>query len=233
MIAPHLMPRRTWRASASKGPRRGRAREAEPIARPASSAPPSPPSPGATSPAIGPSLERLRAWATGTARRLGAPSPEDATQEAFLRAIRSADTFAPAPDVPHEVALRRWIAGILGHVVVDAWRAENRAEKARPPSSDADPFGAFEARAALRYVLRTFPRATTAERFRVWLACDVDGMTLAEMARQEGAPEGTIATRLRLARQDLETMIARERAAELSGHARRAVLRRGRRGGRR
>jgi DNA-directed RNA polymerase specialized sigma24 family protein len=116
-------------------------------------------------------------------------------------------------------------------VVVDAWRAEQRAEKARPPSSDVDPFGAFEARAALRYVLRAFPGATSPERFRVWLACDVDGMTLAEMARQEGAPEGTISTRLRLARQDLEAMIARERAVELSGHARRAPRprRRGRR----
>jgi len=221
---------RTWRAAAPRSPRRGRAREASPNARPATSGPSSPGARPDVSPAIAASLERLREWAVNTARRFGAPSAEDAAQEAFLRAMRSAETFAPAPDVPHEVALRRWLAGILAHVVADAWTAERRQVRAResaPANPSIDPFGAVAARQVLRRILQAFPAATSPARFRAFLGHDIDGTPAHEIARQEGAPEGTIWTRIHAARRDLEAMLAREKAAERFERTRR--MRRGRR----
>ena len=161
----------------------------------------------------------LRPWALTMARRLGAreAEAEDATQEALLRAARDLDTFLAPLDVPRETALRRWIVGILAHVL-----SEHRAKDLRRPRpvrvanealGGADPRGALEARAELRHLLQRFPGATSPERWRAWLAFEVDGVPVVEIARQEGAPEGTIYNRVRLARQDLAAMLVRQDAA--------------------
>ena len=55
--------------------------------------------------------------------------------------------------------------------------------------------------------MRTFPGATSPERWRTWLAFEVDGVPVAEIARQEGAPQATIYNRVRLAREDLAAML--------------------------
>lgn len=182
-------------------------------------------------------FERLRPWASGIARRIGA-SPgeiEDVVQEAFERVTRSAASFVPPLDVPRETAIRRWIVGILAHVV----GSQNRRARRSPLSAharaehhgrrqgaddgrrdvdadDIDPadHGALvEARADLRYLLQRFPGATLPERWRAWLAFEIDGVDAAEIARQEGTPIGTVYNRVRLAREDLAAMLTREEAA--------------------
>ena len=163
----------------------------------------------------------LRPWALAMARRLGARSgeDEDATQEALLRAARDLDTFLAPLDVPRETALRRWIVGILAHVLSEA---RDKAKRLPVPmsqlqhapryASSPDAHARTEARAELRHLMRTFPGATSPERWRTWLAFEVDGVPVAEIARQEGAPEATIYNRVRLARRDLAAMLARQDA---------------------
>jgi RNA polymerase sigma factor (sigma-70 family) len=174
------------------------------------SGPPSPPAPSDLA-----AFAMLRPWAVKMARYLGARpvEEEDITQEALLLAARDLGSFLAPLDVPRETALRRWIVGILAHVL-EAHRDHARRHQPAPhdPAS-VDPRGRTEARAVLRHLLQTFPSATTPERWRVWLAREVDGVPVAEIARQEGAPESTIYNRLRLARVDLAAMLAREEAA--------------------
>ena len=67
-------------------------------------------------------------------------------------------------------------------------------------------------------------RTTSADRWRAWIAHEVDGVSVAEIARQEGRPRATIYNLLRLARQDFAAAMARDAVGERS-----PVQRRGRR----
>jgi DNA-directed RNA polymerase specialized sigma24 family protein len=150
------------------------------------------------------------------ARYLGARSieAEDVAQEALLLAARDLGSFLAPLDVPRETALRRWIVAILARVL-----AGHRGGPAgRSLATDdhlegVDPRGALEARAELRHLLQHFPAATSPERWRAWLAFEVDGVPAAEIARQEGAPQATIYNRIHDARADLAAMLSRQDAA--------------------
>lgn len=188
-------------------------------------------------------LDRLRPWARTMARRIGArPNDiDDAVQEAFVRASSAAPSFVFPVDVPRELAVRRWILGILAHVVAEQNDRARRSPlvTAMRPDLDghndvdegrAEDHGAIvEARQDLGGILRRFFETTTAERFRVWLAFEVDCVPAPEIARQEGAPVGTIYTRVRLAREDLAAMLTREEAEARFKRSRDATRGEGRR----
>ena len=70
-----------------------------------------------------------------------------------------------------------------------------------------------EAPSIARDMLAELQAATTPERWRAWLAL-AEGSTLAEIAAAEGIPQGTVATRVWLARRDFTAAIAREHARE-------------------
>lgn len=177
--------------------------------------------PSAPSPEVRASLATLRPWALKMARYFGARADdrEDVVHDAFVRAARDLGYFLAPLDVPRETALRRWIVGILANVVLEhqrrARRASKRSSGVAPDDLDAergDHGAAVEARADLRRILQAFPAETSPERWRAWLASEVDGVPVAEIARQEGSPESTIYNRLRLAREDLAAMLSRHEA---------------------
>ncbi len=71
-----------------------------------------------------------------------------------------------------------------------------------------------EAHVSARETLRRLQRSTSPDRWRAWIAHEVDGVPVAEIARQEGRPRATIYNLLRLARQDFAAAMAREAVAE-------------------
>ena len=142
---------------------------------------------------------------------------EDAVQEAFERIVVAWASFSPTPELPERSARRRWIAGHLLSEGRRIRRARRRAEARELPadreghvSIAASP----EAHVSARETLRTLQCCTSPDRWRVWIAHEVDGVPVAEIARQEGRPRATIYNLLRLARRDFAAAIARDALAD-------------------
>jgi RNA polymerase sigma-70 factor (ECF subfamily) len=130
---------------------------------------------------------------------------DDAVQDAFLSAWRSAATYDPARP------FRPW----LMRIVLNAARNLRRRERVRRtepydaehPSNDASPERETD-RALLRERLRD-AMATLPERTRLTLMLyDVEGYTSAEIAELLGRPEGTIRSDVFHARRALRALLA-------------------------
>lgn len=193
--------------------------------------PPSEPPPGSVPPSTTPAgpfahltaadlawLAAAYPWLRQYAPSLGVRPADagDVAQRAILVAARRWASFEASEEVPPNVARRRWIWQILIFVALDHRREKKfdrhvgDVEAAESIDASApSPEGPTEARS----VLRALRAATTAERWRVWLAHHVDGMSISQVARAEGIPPGTVQTRLQAARADLLGAIQREDAA--------------------
>ena len=174
-------------------------------------------------------LESLRRWGQRLVGRLGlrGADGEDAVQEAFERIVVDWASFSPTPEVPERSDRRRWIAGHLlnaGRRVREARRRIQSRELPAGGSGHGFLATSPEARVSAREVLRSLQCTTSPDRWRAWIAHEVDGVPVAEIARQEGRPRATIYNLLRLARQDFAAAIARDAATD-----RGPVPRRGRR----
>lgn len=169
-------------------------------------------------------------WLRRHAPRLGvhAKDAADLAQQAVIVAAESWGAFVPAPELPPNVARRRWIWGILANRAIGHLRRLRRevlADDARPGvevalvhqgaehAPDVGPASSPASAAEARSVLRTLQAATTPDRWRAWFAHHVDGAPVREVARAEGAPVATIYNRLRAARADFLAALAREDAA--------------------
>lgn len=161
-------------------------------------------------------LSELRAFALAFAGRCGADrtAREDIAQEVLIRAVRSFESWIPSPDVPIASALRRWTAGIVLHVWSDMRTATQRRRQAPLEHAPAMSVPASEGETHARDLLAYFRGATTPERWRAFIAMELDGVTIEEFARTEGAPANTIYTRIRLAREDFAAALLRLSAAE-------------------
>jgi RNA polymerase sigma-70 factor (ECF subfamily) len=119
---------------------------------------------------------------------------EDATQEAFLAALRRAGSFR------HQAAFSTWLFRIAINAATDQARRRGRArtvpleagEVAEAAPSAGDPGGAVPSALAVQAALRRVP-----EDFRaVLVLCDLYGFPYAQAAEILEIPVGTVKSRL-------------------------------------
>ncbi len=150
-------------------------------------------------------------------------------QEAFERIVADWASFAPTPELPERSARRRWIAGQLlnaGRRVRETRRRIQSHELPAGGSGHTSGAASPEVRVSARETLRSLQRTTSPDRWRAWIAHEVDGVPVAEIARQEGRPRATIYNLLRLARQDFAAAMARDAVADRGPAPRRSRRRR-------
>jgi RNA polymerase sigma-70 factor (ECF subfamily) len=124
---------------------------------------------------------------------LGAGSPDDLTQDTYLRAFRSLPSFRA------EASARTWLLGIARRVAVDDVRAAERRRRLvgslrsiRGANTAPDPAGAVSTRALLADL--------DPDRRAAFVLTQVLGLSYAEAADACGCEVGTIRSRVARAR---------------------------------
>jgi RNA polymerase sigma-70 factor (ECF subfamily) len=145
----------------------------------------------------------------------GGAEAEDLVQETYMRAFRSASTFAPGSD------LRAWLFRILRNAWLDLRRREGRAPV--DPQADAEavpaggPDGWLRGDAELERLRRVVGEEIEAalralpEEARMVVLLDLEGFTEGEMAEVMGCAPGTVKSRLSRARAVLRARLAEYR----------------------
>jgi RNA polymerase sigma-70 factor (ECF subfamily) len=148
-----------------------------------------------------------------TVRRFGVPEPhaDDAAQQVFMVASRKLSAIKIGSE-------RAFLYQSAVRVAADVRRAQARALEPIDPTSidDAHDTGSnpeelldeAQTRALLDEVLDSIPM----EFRRVFVLSELEELTMAEIAELEGAPPGTIASRLRRGRELFEHAAKRVRA---------------------
>ena len=157
----------------------------------------------------------------------------DITQEVFLRAWKSLDSFRG------DSSLSTWLYRVTANLCVDF--ARRRAAEGQPAASIddeegpaaalADPSRAAQPEAAaenqeLREELQYALSQLSDEHRRVVLLRDVAGMTYADIARTLGLEEGTVKSRLARARAALRKILLERGNISLSASSKQAEGRR-------
>ncbi|HEX2372410.1 MAG TPA: sigma-70 family RNA polymerase sigma factor [Actinomycetota bacterium] len=136
---------------------------------------------------------------------------QDLTQETYLRALRSFDTFAPGTNC------RAWLLRIQYNLFCTQYRRGRRMpliwldEGETDPSLDLPSPEPGPEEQTVRQLDREAVRRAIAElpedfRLTVTLV-DIHGLTCAEAATTLGVPRGTVLSRLHRARRRLEAML--------------------------
>jgi RNA polymerase sigma-70 factor (ECF subfamily) len=144
-----------------------------------------------------------------TLRRLGvdAAGADDATQQVFLTASRKLETIRAGCERPY-------LFGIALRVASDARRAAHRrreqpwehaGELADPAPRADEMLDQRRARALLDDALAELPMDLRV----VFTLHELEEMTMGEIAELVGVPAGTVASRLRRARESFEAIVAR------------------------
>ena len=240
MPAPvRLLRGRTWRASRPAETSRRRKRFAASTRAPGSPSAPRPSRSAVTRPIdverkIGLALIRFTPDLIRWALRCGvrAADAPDVAQLAAVAAWRSWESC----ELPAEQR-QPWLFAIVVRV---AWRFQRRTARQpielRDPGDmehEADPASlpgeALEERERVA-TLEELRAGTTPDRWRVFLAFEIEGLAAGVLAKRENVPLGTVYNRLRLARRDVQAVVRRHRAAlahaEQTGAARAAGKRR-------
>lgn len=143
------------------------------------------------------------------ARRLGAADEwvDDAVQEVFLVAVRRLSELGPDANV------RGWLFAIVVRVIARLRRNRGRyrsriqryAEVA-PAAYSPSAANAGDAASLLRSLLAQLDDTKRV----IVILIELEGMTSAEASKVLGIPQGTVDSRLRAARKELEKIIERE-----------------------
>lgn len=150
-------------------------------------------------------------------RRYGVPERlcADALQEVFAILHRR------LPELDGQERIGAWLMGVARRVAAKFRQRDqreplmNRDESKSPPMADpqADPETAIADREILLKLLDTLPQ----EQRDVWVMHELEQLTVPEIAAELSIPEGTAATRLRIARRDLEAARVRLAAQDSRG----------------
>lgn len=169
-----------------------------------------PPSPAPLPADVRALLPALHTWIVGLALRRGVRTQDaaDVAQDVIVRVLRG---LTRDPERPL-YSLRGWIIGITARVVSELCAREYAPPRVHPQRAaerlaTADLAASIEARSSLR----ALESSTSPARWRALLA-SAESMTGDEIAAAEGAPRGTIYTRIRAGRRDLAAALARESA---------------------
>ena len=125
---------------------------------------------------------------------------EDVAQEAFVRAYRSFHTLRDRE------RFRGWLARIAWRLALDRRRAAGRRERHELAAAEAMPAPTVEDLAASREFQQHVERAMDElpEKLRlVLILAAVEGYDYGEVARVLGLPDGTVKSRLHVARKKL------------------------------
>jgi RNA polymerase sigma-70 factor (ECF subfamily) len=151
----------------------------------------------------------------GTVRRIVGPSREldDLTQTALERVVRALDTFEGRAE------LTTFVYRIAANVALNHWRGWRRWLRRFDPSADAaaedheaddvGPLAAHAARERARHLHRLLGQLDADHRIVIVLA-DFEELSGARIAEILAVPEGTVRSRLRLARAKLTSLILAE-----------------------
>ena len=144
-----------------------------------------------------------------------ATEAEDAVQEAFTVAAAEWHSFGAVPDLPERTARRRWLGVVLFRIAGQLRTARSRALDLPAELGLQQPstVESHEEAVSAREIFTQLQQSTTPERWRAWVLHEVDGVSLEEIARQEGRPFGTVSTRIRQARADFDAALARQAAS--------------------
>ncbi len=125
---------------------------------------------------------------------------EDMAQEAFLRAYQNFDRLHDRE------RFRAWLARIAWRLAIDHWRSASRRMRRELAAADLAPAPSVEDITASREVQQRIERAMDElpEKLRLTLVlAAIEGHDLREVATLLGLPEGTVKSRLHLARKQL------------------------------
>ena len=135
-----------------------------------------------------------------------APDREDVAQEAFLAAWRRLDTFDPARG-----SFAGWLLVIARNRALNALRRRGSggpaplAERPEPPATEG---GAPPPGGGAVGDLDEALASLSPERRTAFVLSEVHGLPLAEVARIEDVPLGTVKSRVARAREDLRAALA-------------------------
>ncbi len=125
---------------------------------------------------------------------------EDVAQEAFLRAYKNFHRLREPQ------RFRAWLARIAWRLAIDRWRAAGRRERRELAAEDPSASPTVESLAASRELQKHLQRAMDElpekSRFVLILAA-IEGHNISEVALVLGLPEGTVKSRLHVARRQL------------------------------
>jgi DNA-directed RNA polymerase specialized sigma24 family protein len=161
---------------------------------------------------------------------------QDTAQEVVLSALRYWPSLAIWPGLSEAVGRRRWLFGVTVHRASNyrrhlrrhmarfTWPAiEGRIASEQPTAEELLLRRAEADEAAAEVDLEKLRAATSPERWTAFYAHDVEGLPMKAIAAAHGLPLGTVATLIRLAREDLRAAIRRARAHRI-GEEQRARL---------
>ena len=145
---------------------------------------------------------------------LSGPDAEDAAQESLATAARRIDTCEA------EAALTSWLFQIVRRVVANARRGAWFKRIFRP-KDESEHAAAFESETAadteMELAVRKCFRKLSPMHAEVLLLGEVEGYTRPEIARMLDIAEGTVASRLRLAREAFKKRWDESAAGETEG----------------
>jgi len=158
-------------------------------------------------------IPRLRRFAKSFAH--GSSDADDLAQEALIKIYRSLRSYR------FESSFATWMYRVTKNAFMDAWRHNASLDRAAS-AAGIDWAGDAHApapdvvllQAEKRERLWSAIRSVSAEFRSVLVLCDVEGMSMSEVAAIEKLPEGTVKSRLHRGRAQLAGLLRTESAEE-------------------